>query len=149
MEMRWYAEVGAHALTMNRASNSVLFPEYAKLGVFYFEVGVFPTVALLQMTWCQCDSGCSPRRFSLAQFHQRKLEHSPSTSRQDPRENMSKSEKPSGKGYVETILEPIQLNAQLSQTSHSADPSRLCLGDGRKESAFKGVFHVKTVHFIM
>lgn len=50
MEMRWYAEVGAHALTMNRASNSVLFPEYAKLGVFCFEVGVFPTVALLQMT---------------------------------------------------------------------------------------------------
>lgn len=109
MEMRWYAEVGAHALTTHRASNSVLFPEYAKLVVFCFEVGVFPTVALLQMTWCQYDSGCSPRRFSLAQSHQRKLEHSPSTSRQDPRENMSKSEKPSGKGYDETILEPIQL----------------------------------------
>lgn len=129
MEMRWFAEVGAHALTMNRASNSVLFPEYAKFGVFCFEVGVFPTVALLQMTWCQCDSGCSPRRFCLAQSHQRKLEHSPSTSRQDPRENTSKSEKPSGKGYDETILEPIQLNAQLSQTFLSADPSRLCLGD--------------------
>lgn len=37
--MRWYAGVGAHALTMHQASNSVFCPQICKVGCFLFTSG--------------------------------------------------------------------------------------------------------------
>lgn len=83
---------------------------------------------------------------------EKKRDHSPSTSRHDPRENTSKSVKPSGKGYEETILNAILAQQGAAVTDFSLLLSPILYDvpqSGRREPAFKGAFHVKSMQFIM
>lgn len=56
---------------------------------------------------------------------------------------------PPGEDTTKPSWRWLNLARRCHRLFHSTDPSRLCLGDGQKESAFKGIFHVKSVNFIM
>lgn len=97
--------------------------------------------------------------FSLAAFQA--LKDSPSTIRHDPREKTSNSEKPSGKGYDETILGADLSTAYHTHKSQNARTPTHTLASSpsdclRGASAliggrwlFKGPFHVKSTPSIM
>lgn len=126
--------------------------KYAKLRVFCWQVEVFPSAALLPMTHLITGARLVWQRLQLSFWFEPSREdkntHPPRADKILERTRRSRRSPP-GEDTTKPSWRWLNLARRCHRLFHSTDPSRLCLGDGQKESAFKGIFHVKSVNFIM
>lgn len=147
-EMRWYAGDGAQ---MHRASNSVFCPQMRKVGCFLITcLGIsLRGIAADDICHLRCVTGVAALAGSvlLKSSRDHKSTHPPLADKIRERTRRGRRSPPV-KGTTKPSWWWLNLTRGC-QTFLSTDPSRVCLGDGRKEPAFKGIFHVKSVNFIM